>query len=88
MKKETARLILHLNSSYDRDSIKKQYRKLSKIYHPDTGDDPARFKIIKEAYDVLYSTASSNRAKDSSNKKNINLFIKLLFGMKMRILFI
>jgi hypothetical protein len=33
--------------------IKKNYRKLSKVYHPDTGGDPEDFMMLQEAYDDL-----------------------------------
>jgi curved DNA-binding protein CbpA len=47
--------LLELSENCSREEIKKQYHKLSKIYHPDknNGDDTT-FKEIKEAYDILY----------------------------------
>jgi len=46
--------ILDIDKKSDQDLIKKAYRNLSKIYHPDknNGDD-SKFKVIVEAYKVL-----------------------------------
>jgi curved DNA-binding protein CbpA len=35
------------------DEIKRQYRRLSRIVHSDTGGDDALFRLIQSAYDVL-----------------------------------
>jgi molecular chaperone DnaJ len=48
--------VLGLNSNATSDEIKKAYRKLSKIYHPDINKSPEaenKFKEISEAYQVL-----------------------------------
>ena len=47
--------ILELNDDCSKDEIRKNYRSLSLIYHPDknNGDD-TYFKKINEAYEVLY----------------------------------
>jgi len=47
--------ILEIHEGCSKNIIKKQYHRLSKIYHPDknNGDD-LHFKKIKESYDVLY----------------------------------
>lgn len=46
--------ILELSDECSEEDIKKQYRKLSKIYHPDknNGDD-LYFKMINESYETL-----------------------------------
>ena len=48
---------LGLHSSATPDEIKKAYRKLAKIYHPDHNPKrrsaEARFKLLQQAYDVL-----------------------------------
>jgi curved DNA-binding protein CbpA len=47
--------ILEIHKGCSKNIIKKQYHKLSKIYHPDKNDgDDLHFKKIKESYDVLY----------------------------------
>lgn len=48
--------ILGLNKNATADDIKKSYRKLAREYHPDVNkaaDAEAKFKEVKEAYDVL-----------------------------------
>ena len=35
------------------DEIKQHYRKYARIYHPDKGGDPEKFKQIQEAYETL-----------------------------------
>ncbi|HEU5460438.1 MAG TPA: DnaJ domain-containing protein [Pyrinomonadaceae bacterium] len=48
---------LGLHSSATPDEIKKAYRKLAKVYHPDHNPKrrsaEARFKLLQQAYDVL-----------------------------------
>lgn len=45
--------ILGISKNASVDEIKKAYRKLAQTYHPDKGGDPAKFKEINEAYQVL-----------------------------------
>lgn len=66
--------------TYDIQLVKKQYRKLSKRYHPDSHDKPdaAMFRLITEAKDLLlaqlegkssfsYTSHNSNRNTRSHN---------------------
>ena len=48
--------ILEINENCTKEEIRKKYKELSKIYHPDknNGDD-THFILIKEAYDNLYN---------------------------------
>jgi DnaJ-domain-containing protein 1 len=48
--------ILELPESADVEDIKRAYRRLAKLYHPDLNDDPSsarRFILINEAYEFL-----------------------------------
>tara|TARA_Y100000768_G_C23917409_1_gene653079 strand:+ start:399 stop:1304 length:906 start_codon:yes stop_codon:yes gene_type:complete len=45
--------ILEVNETASNDEIKKKFRKLSLIHHPDKGGDVNKFKLINEAYQVI-----------------------------------
>jgi len=45
--------ILGVARNASKEEIKKAFRELAHKYHPDKGGDPARFKEINEAYQVL-----------------------------------
>lgn len=58
MKSKEARQILEVSETSTKEEIKKQYKSLVKIWHPDINKDPeaeAKFKKINEAYDHLSS---------------------------------
>ena len=60
--------VLNIEPSATVDQIKKAFRKLAKIYHPDINKDPKaedKFKEINEAYDVL---------KDKNKRKAYDMF--------------
>lgn len=45
--------ILGVNKDSSSEEIKKAYRKLAMLHHPDRGGDEEQFKKIQQAYDVL-----------------------------------
>lgn len=45
--------ILMVSPTASEEEIKKAYRKLAHLHHPDKGGDPEKFKEISEAYQVL-----------------------------------
>lgn len=59
--------ILGVSSSTSVSEIKKAYRELAKIHHPDKGGDPDKFKQIARAYEVL-SNESSKEYYDITGK--------------------
>ena len=63
--------ILNLKNNCSKEEIRKKYKELSKIYHPDktNNNNNERFLNIKEAYDNLY---------DEELRKKHNIY--LIFG--------
>ncbi len=59
MRKPDFYLILGVSRDADQETIKKEYRKLAKKYHPDKGhsSDEEKFKQVNEAYEVLSDEA-------------------------------
>ena len=48
--------VLGLSKEASKDEIKKAYRKMARVYHPDVSQEPeseAKFKEVNEAYEVL-----------------------------------
>ena len=50
---ETLYQILSVSEKADAKEIKKAYRALAKIHHPDKGGDEDEFKVITEAFEIL-----------------------------------
>lgn len=56
LKEENYYIILDIKQSATQQEIKKQYRKMTKYYHPDQKNSPHStdiFKKIAEAYEIL-----------------------------------
>ena len=45
--------ILEVNNNATQEEIKKKFRKLVVVHHPDKGGDPDKFKEINNAYEIL-----------------------------------
>jgi curved DNA-binding protein CbpA len=60
--------LLKVSVTASPDEIKKAFRKLSKLYHPDVGGDTEQFKKINEAHQTL-SDADKRRAYDRQERK-------------------
>lgn len=56
--------ILGISYDSDAESIKKKFRKLSKINHPDKGGDEKKYQQITEAYTVLGDQKSKQKYDD------------------------
>jgi curved DNA-binding protein CbpA len=48
--------VLNVKKTCSRNKIKKEYRKLVIVYHPDKGGDPKLFELINNAYETLIDT--------------------------------
>ena len=49
--------VLGISEGASAEEIRQAYRRLVKAAHPDTAGDPAQFRIVTEAYDVLSDPA-------------------------------
>lgn len=48
------------NTSYTKNSLKKEYRKLAQLYHPDTGGKQTDFVDMSKEYEVLSEQLKNN----------------------------
>ena len=75
--------ILEIPETANLDDIKKSYRKLSMIYHPDKNknnpESTAKFQKISEAYETLGDKDKKNEYDMTRN----NPFIKMMNGQGM-----
>ena len=60
---------LNISKDCNQNEIKKAYRKLAMIEHPDKGGSPEKFKEINEAYSIL-SDPQKRRAYDCGQLDN------------------
>lgn len=79
--------ILNLEPSASRDEIRKAYRKMVMLYHPDRNPEPGaeeKFLLIKEAYDILMgkkvehlrTTRSTSKTSSASKKEEYEQRVK------------
>jgi len=64
---------LGLRSDAALADVKKAFRQLAALYHPDRNSDadaPARFRSVQEAYEVL-ADADRRAAYDANRKRNL-----------------
>lgn len=71
---------LGLEKSATQDDIKKAYRKLVMVHHPDKGGDQEKFKKISESYEVL-SDPEKRRNYDTPQQPNMHNINSNLFSM-------
>lgn len=64
--------ILNVPFNVDKDEIKKAYLKCAKLYHPDCGGDPEKFKLIHEAYEILSDEKTRYYYDEWYSNANIN----------------
>lgn len=63
--------ILGIKQNANKKTIKKAYRELSKIHHPDKGGDIEKFNMITKAYKVLIDDKKKKRYDNGENVDNI-----------------
>lgn len=51
---DQAFLVLQINPTTDKAIIKKAFRRLAHIHHPDKGGDERKMKDVNMAYNILY----------------------------------
>ena len=51
---DQAFLVLQINPTTDKAIIKKAFRRLAHIHHPDKGGDEKKMKDVNMAYNILY----------------------------------
>mgnify|MGYP000848944634 CR=1 FL=1 len=65
------------NTSYTENSLKKEYRNLAQIYHPDKGGNEGVFKEMDEEYRVLLKQVQNSSIQSQSpeeSKKQENTY--------------
>jgi DnaJ domain len=62
--------VLHIKRGDDLARIKKHFKSLSLLFHPDKGGDPEIFRLVNDAYVTLSDSAS--RAKYDAGHSNTN----------------
>jgi molecular chaperone DnaJ len=74
--------ILGVDKSATQSEIKKAYRNLSKLHHPDRGGDEEIFKQISEAYDVLSDENKKARYDRFGHNDNIGNYDDMYSGFE------
>lgn len=65
-------IILEVTRNATEDDIKKSYRRLAKLHHPDSGGDQEKFKEIAEAYEHLSDSVKRSKYDRTNNLNDIN----------------
>jgi DnaJ family protein A protein 2 len=63
--------ILNVDKKANREDIKKAYRNLALIHHPDRGGNPDKFKRINEAYKILENEKSRKEYDKTGSTENV-----------------
>lgn len=73
--------MLYFKQPYTDESIKKQYKELAKILHPDKGGSSAKFKQMIQEKEIILNIIKQN-TKPVKKEKNIivkkNTYIKVI----------
>lgn len=81
--------ILDLPTSASNDEIRKKYKSLAQLHHPDRGGDEELFKLVKQAYEILsdpdrrkqYDETGSTTTTKSKNDEAIDQLAYLFFNV-------
>jgi curved DNA-binding protein CbpA len=80
--------ILGVSKTSSQEEIKKKYRELSKMHHPDKGGDEEMFKKINEAYSTLSDPSKraeyDNPVKTYSGGMSAEDVYNMAFGRQQR----
>lgn len=66
--------ILQINKNATAEEIKKSFRKLALLYHPDKGGNAAKFQEIRTAYEILIDTTKRYNYDNMSIVEQNNLY--------------
>lgn len=67
--------ILGLKKNCSKNEIKRKYKKLAKMYHPDKGGDLEKFKQVSEAYTVLLDYNSRIKYDNNYNLESYETYV-------------
>src|ERR1039458_2577602 len=66
--------VLGVSNTASAEDIKKSYRELCKVHHPDVGGNPDKMKEINVAYDILSDELKRKDYDEPQNNPNFNPF--------------
>ncbi|GAB4349637.1 MAG: DNA-J related domain-containing protein [Gammaproteobacteria bacterium] len=63
-RRQAALELFGLDDPVDRETVRRQYRRLAMQHHPDRGGDASRFQALRQAYEILCSTTPLAKGSD------------------------
>lgn len=67
MNKNQAEILFNLSDKYNISDVKKTYRKLAHIHHPDKGGSVEAMQLVNEAYVILTEINESTLLAEKTN---------------------
>ena len=64
MRRPEATAVLGLIGQWGPNDVKRQYRRLAAVAHPDVGGEAEAFRRVREAYALLEGTSSGDAGTD------------------------
>ena len=68
--------ILQIDKNASQEEIKKKFKKLAVLNHPDKGGDPEKFKDITHAYEILSDETKRNQYNMIGDNENLQDILK------------